>query len=153
MSVLAFVSSVRSPLTSYSLALRELTIGSLTLITTRAWEGGPKEHSGPLWICLPGTELLQSPLRTEFSMGSLLRRYWWSLWHHRRFLRSYRWSLRHCHDPWGGRWPARSPMPIIEPLTKHRTTLLNIVKHHETLVKHHETLVKHCDTSLNIVNH
>ena len=45
---------------------------------------------GPSGIFLPGTELLQSPFRTEFSMGSRSRRYRRSLRHHRRFLRSYR---------------------------------------------------------------
>ena len=56
-------------------------------------------------------------------------------------------------------------MPIVALLTKHPKTLLNIVKHHETLVKHcdtlynimkhlkhHETvetLLKHCETSRN----
>ena len=52
-----------------------------------------KHHSWtPFGICLPGTELLQSPFKTEFSMemmGSLLWGHWWSLQHHRRFLRSY----------------------------------------------------------------
>ena len=61
----------------------------------------------PLRICLPGTELLQSPFRSEFSMGSLLRRYRWSLRRHRWFLRRYRRSLLCCHAPWGDR---RSPM-------------------------------------------
>ena len=42
-------------------------------------------HSGPSGIFLPGTELLQSPFRTEFSMGSRSRR--------------YRRSLRRCRDP------------------------------------------------------
>ena len=35
----------------------------------------------------------------------------------------------------GGRAVADMAMPIIARLTKHRKTLLNIVKHHETLVK------------------
>ena len=68
-------------------------------------------------ICLPGTELLQSPFRTEFSMGS-------RSWRYRRSLRHYRQSLRRS---------AAVQSPIIARLTKHRTTLLNIVKHHETL--------------------
>ena len=46
---------------------------------------------GLLWYpfgnCLPGTELLQSPFRTELSMGSLSRWYWRSLRHHCRFCR------------------------------------------------------------------
>ena len=83
---------------------------------------------GPSGICLPGTELLQSPFRTEFSMGSRsrrsLRRHRRLLRSYRRFLRSYRRSLRH---------------PIVARLAKH-TTLLNIVKYHKTHVKH-------CDTS------
>ena len=40
----------------------------------------------PIGNCLPRTELLQSPFRTEFSMGSL-RHYHWFLW-------CYRWSMR-----------------------------------------------------------
>ena len=44
--------------------------------------------------CLPLTELLQSPFRMEFSMGSLSRQYRRSLQCHRLFLRSYRRSLR-----------------------------------------------------------
>ena len=55
----------------------------------------------PSGIFLPGTELLQSPFRMEFSMGSRSRRYRRSLWLHRLFLRSYRRSLRSCRDPWG----------------------------------------------------
>ena len=60
----------------------------------------------PSGISLPGTELLQSPFRTEFSMGSRSRQYWRSLRRHRRFLssycqfmRSYRRSLLRCRDP------------------------------------------------------
>ena len=87
--------------------------------------------------CLAGTELLQSPFRMEFSMGSLLRWY-------RQSIRRHRQSLRCCCNPWGDQ---RSPMPIVALLTKHHKTLLNIVEHHETLVKH-------CDTSWNVVkNH
>ena len=82
----------------------------------------------PCQICLPGTELLQSPFRTELGLVSRSRWY-------RRFLRSYRRFLRRCRDPWGDR---RSP--IIARLAEHHKTLLNIVKHHETHVKH-------CDTS------
>ena len=70
--------------------------------------------SGPSGIYLPGTELLQSPFRMEFSRGSLSRRYRRSLWRHRQFLRSYHrslWcycrSLHRCCNPWGDR---RSPM-------------------------------------------
>ena len=39
----------------------------------------------PSGICLPRTELLQSPFRTEFIMGSRSRRYRRSLRRHRRF--------------------------------------------------------------------
>ena len=48
--------------------------------------------SSPFGICLPGTELLQYPFRTEFSMGSLS-------WQYCR-------SLRHCRDrrPCSRRW-------------------------------------------------
>ena len=60
-------------------------------------------HSCPSGIFLPGTELLQSPFRMEFSMGSRSRPYRRSLRRHRRFLRSYRRSLRRCRDPWGDR--------------------------------------------------
>ena len=63
-------------------------------------------RSGPSGIILPGTELLQSPFRTECSMGSRSRRYRRSLRRHRRFLRSYcrflrsyRRSLQRCPDP------------------------------------------------------
>ena len=96
--------------------------------------------------CLPGTELLQSPFRTEFNMGSLSWLYRRSLLHYRRFLRSYRWSLRRycqsvrcyrqslqgyrrslrrCHNPWcnwqprGRRW-------------RSLCNLMNIVKHNKT---------------------
>ena len=100
----------------------------------------------PSGIFLPGTELLQSPFSTEFTMGS---RSWWyrrSLRRHRRFLRSYRRflrsyrrSLRHCRDPWGYLWPRGRRMPMVAWLAKNHKTLLNIVKHHETLLKHCET--------------
>ena len=102
----------------------------------RFMEKWMNSNNHPLKNCLPGTELLQSPCRTEFSMGSLLQRY-------RRFLRSYRRSLRRCRNPWGDRRP---PMLIFARLTKNRKTLLNVVKHHETLVKH-------SDTSWNVVKH
>ena len=48
----------------------------------------------PFGNCLPGTELLQSPFKTDFSMGSLSRRCRRSMRRHRRFLRSYRQSLQ-----------------------------------------------------------
>ena len=91
----------------------------------------------PSGIFLPGTELLQSPFRMEFTMGSRLRRYRRSLRRHRWFQRSYRRSLRRSVA-------ARSPMPIVARLAKHHKTLLNIVKHHETLLKHHETFFIRC---------
>ena len=66
----------------------------------------PQRVRGPSGIFLPGTDLLQSPFRTEFSIGSRswryrrsLRRHRRSLRRHRRFLRSYRRSLRRCRDP------------------------------------------------------
>ena len=132
----------------------------------------------PSGIFLPGTELLQSPFRTEFSMGSRSQRYRrslqchrWFLRSYRLFLRSYRRSLWRCRDPWGvvaipeaigGSAVIDAATPIVAQLVKHHKTLLNIVKHHETcktlwhvvkhresLVKHHETLLKHCGTSWN----
>ena len=81
----------------------------------------------------PDSSFPHGPVRTEFSMGSLSRQYRWSLRPHRRFLRSYRRTLR---------WLA---MPIVAQLTKHRKTF--------NIVKHHETLVKHCDTSWNVLKH
>ena len=44
-------------------------------------------NSDPFGNCLPGTELLKSPFRIEFSMRSLLR------------------CLRHCRDPWSDLQP------------------------------------------------
>ena len=103
----------------------------------------------PSGIFLPGTELLQSPFGTEFSMGSRSRPYRWSLRCHRRFLQSYSRFLQSYRDPWGGRAGADAAMPIVARLAKHHKTLLNIVKHHETHVKHHETL----KTLWNIMKH
>ena len=71
----------------------------------------------PSGICLPGTELLQSPFRMEFSLGSLSRRYRRSLLHHRRFLRCYRRTLQRCHYPWDDRW---------QPVWKKNAHLANI---------------------------
>ena len=97
------------------------------------------ECGAPFGNCLPGTELLQSPYRTEFSMGSLSPR--------------YRRSLRRCCDPWADR---RSPMDRCRSLRN----LLNIVKHSKTswiicktlwyFVKHCEPQVKHREP---LVNH
>ena len=109
--------------------------------------GGAPLETG---ICLPGTELLQSPFRTEFSMGSRLLRYWRSLRCHCRFLQSYRQSLRRCRNPWCDR---RSAMPIVARLTKHHKTLLNIVKHHETHVKHCDSSWNTLKTLWNIMKH
>ena len=92
----------------------------------------------PSGICLPRTELLPSPFRTEFSMGSRSRRYRRSLRRHRRFLLSYRRFLRSYRRSL--RRSAAAPSPIVARLAKHNKTLLNIVKHHETHAKH-------CDTS------
>ena len=106
-------------------------------------------HQFPSGIFLPGTELLQSPFRTEFSMESRSRRYRRSLRRHRRFLWSYHRFLRVNADPCGvfaipeaigGRAVADAATPIVARLAKHHKTLLNIVKHHETHVKHCETL-------------
>ena len=105
---------------------------------------GDPDSSFSLWLipfgnCHPRTELLQTPVRTEFSMGSLSRRYRRSLQGHRQFLRSYCRSLRHCRDPCGVvaipeaigvGVVADSAMPIVLQLTKHREPL---EKHHETL--------------------
>ena len=85
----------------------------------------------PVGISLPGTELLLTPVRTELSIFSLSRSY-------RRFLRSYRWSLRRLVA-------SRSPMRRCRSLRDS----LNIIKHREPLVKHYETLLKHCETSQN----
>ena len=76
----------------------------------------------PSGIFVPGTELLQSPFRTEFRMGSRSRWYRRSLRRHRWFLRSYRRSLRHCRDPWGYRRP---------PMRRRRSLCdsLNIIKY------------------------
>ena len=76
----------------------------------------------PFGICLPGTELLQSPFWKEFSMGSLLRQYRRSLRHYRQFLRSYCQSLRHYCGSLRRSAAARSEMPIFTQLTKHRKT-------------------------------
>ena len=59
---------------------------------------------------------------SEFSMGSLSRRYRRSLLRYCWFLRSYRRSLRRCLDPWGDRL---SPMRRCRSLSN----LLNIVRH------------------------
>ena len=79
----------------------------------------------PSGICFPGTELLQSPFRTEFSMRSRSLQYRRSLRHHHRFLQSYRRSLWRCRDPWGDRRP---------PMLRRRllSDSLNIVKHCDT---------------------
>ena len=92
----------------------------------------------PSRIFLPGTELLQSPFRTEFSMGSRLRC-------HRRYLRSYRQFLRSYHQ-------SLRRLAIVARLAKHQKTLLNIVKHHETHVKHREPIVKHHETLKTVWN-
>ena len=88
--------------------------------------------SFPSGIFLPGTELLQSPFRTEFSMESRSRRYRRSLRCHRRFRRSYRRSLRRSAA-------ADAATPIIARLSKHKT-LLNNMKHMWNIVIHRKTL-------------
>ena len=50
-----------------------------------------KAESSMISSRLPGTELLQSPFRTQLSMGSLSQ-------HDRRSLRSFCQSLQHCHQ-------------------------------------------------------
>ena len=97
-----------------------------------AWFVWKKYSNQSPEIFLPGTELLQFPFMTEFSMGSRSRRYRRSLQCHRQFLRSYCQSLSQSAV-------ADAATPIIERLAKHRKTLLNIVKHHERLVKHYDT--------------
>ena len=104
----------------------------------------------PFGIWLQGTELLQSPFRMEFRMGSFSR--------HCRSLRCYRRSLRHCRDPWGDHWPCsrrcrllHNSLNIVKHVKHSKTTwntcktLWYIVKHHEPLVKHSEPLVKLCE--------
>ena len=105
----------------------------------------------PSGIFLTGTELLQSPFRMEFSMGSRSRRYRRFLRNYRRFLRSYHRSLRACGvvaipEATGGRRCGDAESPIVARIAKHHKTLLNIVKHHETHVKHREPLVNHHET-------
>ena len=92
----------------------------------------------PSGICLPRTELLQSPFRTQFSKGSRSRQYRRSLRRHRQFLRSYCWILRSYRRSL--RRSAAASSPIVARLAKHNKTLLNIVKHHETHAKHCDTL-------------
>ena len=113
-------------------------------------------HSGQeyFWIpfgnCLPGTELLQSPLRAEFSVGSLSWQYRWFLQSYRQSLRSYHRSLRRSVAV-----RCRSLHDSLN-IVKHLETLVKqwyivkqrepLLKHHEPLVKHHEILIKHCET-------
>ena len=77
----------------------------------------------PFGNCLPGTELLQSSFRIEFSMGSLTRQHWWCLRRHRQ-------SLRHCRDPWGDR----------------RTRGHRLLRHSLNVVKHNKTSWNTCKT-------
>ena len=103
----------------------------------RSHLSGPSCRSG---IFLPGTELLQSPFRTKFSMGSRSRRYRRSLRLNRWFLRSYHHrSLRRCRDPWGDR---RSPI-------RRRRSLRNSVN----IIKHSKTSWNTCKSLWYIVNH
>ena len=111
-------------------------------------------HLPPFGNCLPGTELLRSPFRTEFSMGSLSWRYRPSLRRHRRFLRSYRRSLRRCRDPWGDRRTSgrrcrslRDSLKII----KHSKTSWNMCKTLWYIVKRRKTSLTNSKTSCKIV--
>ena len=90
-----------------------------------------RSYQRPYGIFLPRTELLQSPFRTEFSMGSRSRRYRRSLRRHRQFLRSYRrflWSYSQflqLSQSLRRSTAARAPM-------RRRRSLrdsLNIIKH------------------------
>ena len=95
----------------------------------------------PSGIFLPGTELLQSPFRTEFSKGSRSR----SLSPSCGVITDFCGVIA---DPCGvvaipevigGPAGSDAAMPIVARLAKLHRTLLNIVKHHETHVKHCKT--------------
>ena len=89
----------------------------------------------PFVNCLPGTELLRSPLTMEFSMGSLSLHYLWSLQCYHR-------------SPWQLEI-VQGPMAIIARLTKHCKTMLNIVTHSLNIMKHSLNIMKHSYTSWN----
>ena len=95
----------------------------------------------PFGICLPGTELLQSPFKMDFSMRSLS---WW----YRRSLWRHRCGIVTIPEAIGGCAVTNAAMRIIARLSKHRKISWNIVNGGEPLVKH-ETLLKHCETSWN----
>ena len=93
-------------------------------------------HS-PSGICLPGTELLQSSFKTEFTMGSLSLRYRRSRRRHRRFLRSSCWSLRSYPRSLQAvalSWSMRWLVAVRSSMRRHRSLhdLLNIIKHCQT---------------------
>ena len=68
------------------------SIGPMSIpVWTKAGIGD--NAANPSRICLPRTELLQSPFRMEFGLGSRSWRYRQSLQRHRRFLQSYCRSL------------------------------------------------------------
>ena len=96
-TILILVANVQALFVSDSLTLTESLRLAQSPWKSQSWSEVPFRN------CLPGTQLFQSPLRMEFSMGSLSWPYRQSLRRHRRFLRSYRRSLRRCRDPWGDR--------------------------------------------------
>ena len=121
----------------------DLAVGITKLLILEILVLFPNLSRSPFGNCLPGTELCLSPFRTEFSMGSLSRRYQrllrrhrWYLWSYGLFLRSYRQSLQRRDPCIGGRSVAEAVIPIIARLTKHHKTWLSMVKLHETLVEH-----------------
>ena len=105
-------------------------------------------HS-PSGICLPGTELLQSSFKTEFTMGhfrcdiddpgGVIADFCGVLADPCGVIPDPC-SVVMIHEVIGGRAVVDAATPVIARLAKHHKTLSNIVKHHETLVKH-------CDTS------
>ena len=87
--------------------------------------------SGPSGICLPRTELLQSPFRTEFSMNvddpcGVIADFWGVI--------ADPCGVVAIPEVIGGRAVAGAAMSVVARLAKHHKTLSNIVKHHETLV-------------------
>ena len=96
-----------------------------------------KLHPDLFGNCLPGTELLQSPFTIPAASSPISA----ELSPISAELSPIPAVLRSCRDPWGdrrGRAITDAAMPIVARLTKHRKTLLNIVKRHETLLKHCE---------------
>ena len=96
--------------------------------------------SVPFGSFLPGTELLQSPFRMEFSMGSLSLRYCQSLWRYCQFLQSYRRSLQRYHQSLGVIADPCGVVPIPE---KHKPFDATIsALHAETSAQQHWCLVQ-----------